>query len=369
MRLESIELHHIRMSLREPFETSFGVTREREAVLIRVCGLGGEGWGECVAGQRPDFSYETTSTAWSVLTDFLIPAAFATEVEGPQQLRRALDRVRGHPMAKAGLEAAVWDLFAAQAGQSLAHYLGGKAQRVAVGVSVGIRENTAALLKAVEEYTRLGYARVKTKIRPGRDVEDVRELRKAFPGLALQVDANAAYALADLQVFKALDDFDLAMIEQPLGATELTDHSRLQAQLRTPVCLDESISDVASAGAALDLGACRIVNIKPGRVGGLGEARRIHDMCASRNVPVWCGGMLETGIGRAANVALATLPNFRLPGDLSASDRYYAEDLIEQPFVLNSDSTLSVPTGPGIGVGLRWDRLRKFTLRRALLRA
>ncbi len=369
MRLELIELHHIRMSLRDPFETSFGVTREREALLVRVCARGGEGWGECVAGQRPDYSYETATSAWSTLTDFLIPAALATDADGPEQLRRALDGVRGNPMAKAGLEAAVWDLFAAQAGQSLAQYLGGKANRVAVGVSVGIQETTAALLKAVEGYARLGYARVKAKIRPGRDVEDVRALRKAFPGLAMQVDANAAYSLADLPVFKTLDEFDLAMIEQPLGATELTDHSRLQAQLRTPVCLDESLSDVASAGAALDLGACRIVNIKPGRVGGLAEARRIHDMCAQRGVPVWCGGMLETGIGRAANVALATLSNFRLPADLSASDRYYAEDLIEQPFVLNSDSTLTVPTGPGIGVNVRWDRLRKVTLRRALIRA
>lgn len=369
MRLESIELHHIRMPLREPFETSFGVTREREAVLVRACARGADGWGECVAGQRPDFSYETTSTVWHVLTDFLIPAALAIEVEEPQQLRRVLDGARGHPMAKAGLEAAVWDLFAKQAGQSLAQYLGGTGDRVTVGVSIGIQESTPALLQAVEEYVRRGYARVKVKIKPGRDVEEVRALRKAFPGLALQVDANAGYSLSDLPVFKALDELDLAMIEQPLGATELTDHSRLQAQLRTPVCLDESIGDAASAGAALDVGACRIINIKPARVGGLGEARRIHDLCAQRTVPVWCGGMLETGIGRAASVALATLPNFRLPGDLSASDRYYAEDLIEQPFVLNSDSTLTVPTGPGIGVDLRWDRLRRATLRRALLRA
>ncbi len=272
-------------------------------------------------------------------------------------------------MAKAGLEAALWDLLAKQAGQPLARFLGGKGERVAVGVSVGLQASSQQLVEKVAEYMAQGYARVKVKIKPGRDVENVRAVRKAYPGLALQVDANAAYKFSDLGVFKALDELDLAMIEQPLEATDLTDHSRLQAQLRTPLCLDESIADAASAGAAIDLGACRVINIKPGRVGGLEEARRIHDLCAQRSVPVWCGGMLETGIGRAANVALATLPNFRLPGDLSASARYYTEDLIEESFVLNSDSTLTVPTAAGIGVQIRADRLQRATLRRASFRA
>jgi len=369
MRLESIELHHIRLPLREPFETSFGITRERDAILVKVNAPGAQGWGECVAGQMPDFSYETTHTVWHVLSDFIIPAVLASALSEPQDLRRIAAGIRGHPMAKAGIEAALWDLFSVQAGQSLSRFLGGKAERVPVGVSVGIQDDIARLIETVEKYTHQGYARIKVKIKPGRDVEDVRAVRKAFPGLALQVDANAAYTLQDLAVFKALDDLDLAMIEQPLGTPNLTDHSRLQAQLRTPICLDESIGDAGGANAAIDLGACRVINVKPGRVGGLEEARRIHDLCAQRGVPVWCGGMLETGIGRAANVALATLPNFRLPGDLSASARYYAEDIIEQPFELNSDSTLTVPTGAGIGVRIRPDRLRRATLRRAVFKA
>jgi len=369
MRLESIELHHIRLPLRESFETSFGITRDRDAILVNIRAPGAQGWGECVAGQVPDFSYETTHTVWHVLSDFIIPAVLASELSEPQDLRRIAAGIRGHPMAKAGIEAALWDLFSLQAGQSLSRFLGGKAERVSVGVSVGIQDDTARLIETVENYTHQGYARIKVKIKPGRDVEDVRAVRKAFPGLALQVDANAAYTLQDLAVFKALDELDLAMIEQPLGAPNLTDHSRLQAQLRTPVCLDESIGDAGGASAAIDLGACRVINIKPGRVGGLEEARRIHDLCAQRGVPVLCGGMLETGIGRAANVALATLPNFRLPGDLSASARYYAEDIVERPFELNNDSTLTVPTGAGIGVSIRWDRLRRATLRRAVFKA
>jgi O-succinylbenzoate synthase len=365
MRLESIELHHIRLPLREPFATSFGTTLERDAILVRVAGDGLEGWGECTAGRVPDFSYETTNTVWHVLSDFLCPAAMAADIADPQGARQVAAGVRGHPMAKAGLEAALWDLFATRAGQPLSRFLGGKGDRVSVGVSVGLQASAGELVEKVGEYMAQGYARVKVKIKPGHDVDEVRAVRKAYPGLGLQVDANAAYKFSDLGVFKALDELDLAMIEQPLGATDLTDHSRLQAQLRTPLCLDESIADAASAGAAIDLGACRVINIKSGRVGGLEEARHIHDLCAQRAIPVWCGGMLETGIGRAANVALATLPNFRLPGDLSASARYYAEDLIEEPFVLNSDSTLSVPTAAGIGVRLRADRLQRATLRRA----
>ncbi len=369
MRLESIELLHVRLPLREPFTTSFGTTAERDAILVRVAAEGVEGWGECVAGKVPDYSYETTNTAWHVLSDFLCPAALAAEIADPQGLRKVTAAVRGHPMAKAGLEAALWDIFATRAGQPLSRYLGGTGDRIPVGVSVGLQASAERLVAKVGEYVGQGYARIKIKIKPGRDVNEVHAVRKAYPGLALQVDANAAYTFSDLGVFKALDELDLAMIEQPLEATGLTDHSRLQAQLRTALCLDESIADAASAGSAIDLGACRVINIKPGRVGGLEEARRIHDLCAQRSIPVWCGGMLETAIGRAANVALATLPNFRLPGDLSASDRYYAEDLVEEPFVLNSDSTLSVPTAPGIGVRIRVDRLQRATLRRARFKA
>ncbi len=364
MRLEQVELRHVRMSLVAPFETSGWVETDRDCIIVTVHGDGVTGWGECVASVEPWYAYETTTTAWHILADFLIPAVLGEKLTGPADAASRWRRVRGHPMAKAGLEMALWDLFARAHGVPLATFLGGVRDRVQVGVSVGVQPSLHALLETVAGYLADGYRRVKLKIKPGWDVDVVRAVRRAHPDLPLQVDANSAYTLDDLPVFQALDDLDLLLIEQPLGHDDLYDHAQLQRHLRTPICLDESILSPDHARWALALGSCRVINIKPGRVGGLGASRAIHDLCQARDVPVWCGGMLETGIGRAANLALASLPNFRLPGDISASARYYARDLVEPPFVLNDDGTMTVPQGPGIGVEVNLRRLEEVTIRR-----
>lgn len=370
MRPERITLHHISMPLVHPFETSFGVEANREAIIVCVEADGAAGWGECVAGRRPWYSYETVTTAWHILSDVLIPLVLGQELEKPRAVFDRFGRVRGHPMAKAGLEMAMWALAATQQETPLARLLGGRRDRVPVGVSVGVQESVDALLARVAGFLEQGYGRIKIKIKPGWDVAPVRALRRKFPDLLLQVDANSAYTLADTAVFKRLDEFDLLLIEQPLGHDDVYDHARLQQQIRTPICLDESIRSVAHARAALELGSCRIINIKPGRVGGHTASIRIHDLCRRRDVPVWHGGMLETGIGRAHSVALASLPGFTLPGDISASARYYAQDLVEPPFVLNSeDSTLGVPAAPGLGVAVNTERLQAVTLRTATFTA
>ena len=359
MKIERVELHHIELPLAHPFETSFGREFTRPCILVAVHGGGLIGWGECVAGAGPWYSSETIETAWHVLRDFLIPAVLGREVASPADVVARFRRVRGHPMARAALENGVWDLLAQAQGVSLADLLGGGKERVSVGVSVGIEPTLEALLEVVDRYVAEGYGRVKLKIKPGWDVDVVRAVRERWPDLPLQVDANCAYTLADVPVLRELDQFDLLLIEQPLHHDDIVDHARLQAQLRTPLCLDESIHSPDHARWALDIEACRVVNIKVGRVGGLTAARQIHDLCAERGVPVWCGGMLETNVGRATNVALATLPNFTLPGDISASARYYPEgrDIAAPNFVLDDDSTLSVPTGPGLGVRVVPERL------------
>jgi len=358
-----VTLFHIRMPLVHPFETSFGVEQDRECIIVRVEGDGAIGWGECVASAGPWYAYETTQTAWHILTRFLISMLLGRELSGPQEVFDRLRSVRGHPMAKAGLEMALWDLTASQQGVPLANLLGGTRERIPVGVSIGIQKSIPALLERIASFVEQGYARVKIKIKPNWDVDVVRAVRREFPDLKLQVDANSAYRLADAPVFQAMDDLDLLLIEQPLGHDDIYEHAKLQRQLRTPICLDESIVSIDHARVALELGSCRVINIKPGRVGGHASSIRIHDLCREQGVPVWHGGMLETGIGRAHNVALASLPGFTLPGDISASDRYYAEDLIDPPFTLNPDSTLTVPKGPGIGVTVNEERLRRVTLR------
>ena len=357
VRIERVDLHYIELPLAHPFETSFGRETARPCILVAVRADGLTGWGECVAGAGPWYSYETIGTAWHVLRDFLIPAVVGQEVTAPADVVARFRRVRGHPMARAALENAVWDLLAQVQGVSLARFLGGRKDRVEVGVSIGIEPTLKGLLDQVGRYVAEGYGRVKLKIRPGWDVEVVRAVRQRWPDLPLQVDANGAYTLADAPVFQELDRFDLLLIEQPFHYDDIVDHARLQSQLRTPVCLDESIPSPQHARWALEMGACRVINIKVGRVGGLTAARQIHDLCAERGVPVWCGGMLETNVGRAANVALATLPNFALPGDISASARYYREDIAKPDFILNEDSTLSVPSGPGLGVRVLPERL------------
>ena len=350
MKIERIELHHIELPLAHPFETSFGREIDRPCILVSVCAEGLTGWGECVAGDGPWYSYETIGTAWHVLRDFLAPAVLGQEVESPADVVARFRRVRGHQMARAALEDAMWDLLAQAQGIPLASMLGGQAERVKVGVSVGIEQTLGELFDKVERYVGEGYGRVKLKIKPGWDVDVIRAVRERWPDLSLQVDANCAYTLADAPTLRELDQFDLLLIEQPLHHDDIVDHAKLQAQLSTPICLDESIHSPEHARWALDIAACRVINIKVGRVGGLTASRQIHDLCAERGVPVWCGGMLETNVGRAANVAVATLPNFKLPGDISASARYYQRDIAAPNFVLNDDSTLSVPSEPGLGV-------------------
>ena len=363
MRIERIELHHIELPLRTPFENSQGREIVRPAILVAVQSDGLSGWGECVAGSGPWYTGETVGTAWHVLADFLAPRLLGQEITEPEQVAAAFAAVRGHPMARASLEAAVWDLLGQARGDSLATMLGGERNAVPVGVSLGIAPSLDALLAQVEEYVAAGYRRVKLKIKPGWDVEPLAAVRARWPDLPLQVDANSAYTLADAAHLAELDRFDLLLIEQPLHHDDLVDHAALQSRLSTPICLDESIHSPEHARWALDIGACRVVNVKPGRVGGLGAAKQIHDLCLSRGVPVWCGGMLETNVGRAGNLALASLPGFTLPGDISASARYFHQDIAAPDFTLNADSTITVPDGPGLGVRVLPERLAAARLR------
>lgn len=361
-RLLAIELRLVSLPLVRPFRTSFGEETTKEAILIRVETSDGAGWGECGASPDPRYSEEFNEGAWLVIREHLAPALLGAGDVGASGVASALAWARGHRMAKAAIEMAVLDAELRAAGRSLASYLGADKNRVACGVSIGITPTLDGLLDQVDGYLQDGYRRIKLKIEPGNDVERVSAVRRAHPGVALSVDANAAYTLGDFAVFEELDVLDLSMIEQPLAHEDLVDHAKLQRRIGTPICLDESIRSAADARAAIELGACRIINIKAGRVGGLLEAKRIHDLALAQGMPVWCGGLLETGIGRAANVALAALPGFTLPGDTSASSRYFAEDLTE-PFVLDPDGTMAVPSGPGLGVEPRPDRLEAGTLR------
>ncbi len=369
MRIHSAEIRQLRMRLQSPFETSFGVEIDRECLVLCLEADGLQGWGECVADRNPGYCYETTGTAWHILTEFMLPAVLQHEIPNPGDLRQLLGGIRGHPLARAAIEMALWDLHGRAQGRSLSQLFGGQRRKVEVGVSVGIQKDVPELLRVVRSYLSDGYARVKLKIKPGRDLAETAAVRKAFPDLRLQVDANSAYTLESAGVFRGMDDLGLLLIEQPLAEDDLIDHARLQSQLRTPLCLDESILSARHARQALEIDACRVINLKPARVGGYAEAIDIHDLCRERRVAVWCGGMLETGIGRAANLALASLPGFTLPGDISATDRYYEVDVARPRFTLNPGSTLTVPDGPGLGIEVDLEALDRFTLRRARLPA
>jgi len=368
MLIDRIELIHIKMILVSPFVTSMGTEYDEEHIIVRVDGDGVTGWGESVAEGTPYYSYETVPTAWHILRDFLIPSVLGKEFSDIGEAISLYSKVRGHMMAKAGLEAALWDAMAKAKGISLSELLGGSRSKVDVGVSIGIQSSESALVKKVEAYLAEGYKRIKIKIAPGHDIQYVTALRKELPGLILQVDANSAYSLDDIALFKRLDEHNLLLIEQPLGYEDIFDHSKLQRELKTPICLDESIHSLDDTRAAIELDSCRIINIKPGRVGGFTESKLIHDYCASKNIPVWHGGMLESGIGRAGNVALASLPNFTLPGDISASKRYYKEDIVEPEFVVNKDGTMNVPGKPGIGVEVNLDSLKRVSVRNEIFR-
>jgi o-succinylbenzoate synthase len=360
MKLAGVELRRVVMPLVSPFRTSTGTETERDVLVVRVVGPEAEGWGECAAFGVPHYSAEYTAGAADVIVRFLAPALARLPEVPAAGVAPALAGTKGHPMAKSALEMAVLDAELRGAGRSLADYLGAQRSRVEVGVSVGIAGSVAQLLDTVAGYVAAGYGRVKLKIEPGWDLEPVQAVRERFGSdLALQVDANGAYTSADTAHLRRLDSFDLLLIEQPLAEDDLRGHATLAAALRTPICLDEPITGAAAAAEALSLGACSVINIKPGRVGGYLEARKVHDVCVAHGAAAWCGGMLETGLGRAANLALAALPGFTLPGDISASDRYFATDLTT-PLTLEH-GRLSVPRGPGIGVTPDPAALDRFT--------
>lgn len=367
MTIEKIELFLCRLPLVHFFETSFGRQYERTFVLVRVAGDGHEGWGEAVAEANPYYSSETTETVWHIVTGFIAPLVVGRSFAHPRDVFPALHRIRGHNMAKAGVEMAIWDLFARREGRPLSALLGGTRARIASGVSIGIQDSFDQLLEKVEKERAAGYRRIKIKIKPGWDIEAVERIRARFGDIPLQVDANAAYTLNDAALLARLDPFKLLLIEQPLDYDDVMDHAELQRRIATPVCLDESIHTVRVARDAIDAKACRIINIKPGRVGGHQASIELHDLCAAHGIPVWHGGMLESGIGRAHNIHLASLPNFSLPGDISASKRYYQQDLIEPAIDVAPDGTIPVPDGPGIGVNVVRDRVDQATIRHVSL--
>jgi O-succinylbenzoate synthase len=369
MRIERAELRQIELPFVFPFETSFGREDTKACVLVRLYADGLEGWGEAPAAAAPLYNEETVGTAWHVLEEFILPLLLGRDLDDPREFPPLVRHLRRHHMAKAGAEAALWDLYCQRRGISLAEALGGTRRTVEVGVSLGIEPDVAILLGRIEEFLKRGYRRIKVKIKPGWDVGVVRQIRDRFGGIRLQVDANSAYTPAQASVLRALDEFDLLLIEQPLGEDDIVDHAALQKQLRTPICLDESIVTPDDARKALDLGSCRVINIKAARLSGLAAGVQTHDLCRARGIPVWCGGLLETGIGRATNLALASLPNFVLPSDLSASDRYFQEDLIDPPVTLNADGTITVPTTPGLGFAVRTERIDRATTRRTSLPA
>lgn len=369
MKIERIELRRIALPYVAPFETSGWREEANHAVIVRLSAAGAEGWGEAPVSSGPWYNEETQSTAWVMLREVLAPMLLAAELSGPEDVDALFQPVRANRIARSGLEFAAWDLFGRLEGRPLSAMLGGTRERVDVGVSVGIQPDIDTLLRVVGGYVEAGYRRVKLKIKPGWDVEPTRAVRETWPDLRLQVDANSIYTLAQAEQLARLDAFDLLLIEQPLAHDDIIDHAKLQRQLRTPICLDESIVSPEHARWAIELGACSVINIKPSRVGGLSPARQIHDMAQAAGLPVWCGGMLETGIGRAANVALASLPNFSLPGDISASDRYFRRDVVRNPFALNPDSTLTVPAAPGSGAEVDEEMLDSVTLERIALPA
>ena len=367
MKIEKIELFLCRLPLVHFFETSFGRSYDRTFVLIRVEGDGHEGWGESVAEANPYYSSETTETVWHIIASFIAPLVLGRSFDHPRAIFAALKRIRGHNMAKAGVEMAAWDLYARIQGQPLSRVLGGTRDRIASGVSIGIQDSFDQLIEKIENELSAGYQRIKIKIKPGWDVDAVDRVRAKFGNIPLQVDANAAYTLDDTALLARLDPYDLLLIEQPLDYDDVMDHAALQLQMKTPVCLDESIHTVRIARDAIDAKACRIINIKPGRVGGHQASIELHDLCQANAIPVWHGGMLESGIGRAHNIHLASLPNFTLPGDIAASKRYYQPDLIDPPIDIARDGTIAVPTAPGIGVNIVRERVDRATLRQLSL--
>jgi len=362
VKIKQIILRHMKMSLLSPFTTSFMTLKEKEFILIEVLNHDGlSGWGESVALTIPLYNEETLKTNWHILEDFLIPIVLKNPISHPEKTSQLFSHIKANYMAKSALEGAIWDLYAKEQNITLAQALGGKLTDIEVGISIGIQENISDLLSLISQYVQDGYKRIKLKIKPGWDVEIIRQVRQQFPDIPLMADANSAYTLQDINSLKELDNFNLMMIEQPLAHDDIIDHAQLQKHLNTPICLDESIHSEEDARKAIQLGSCRIINIKIGRVGGLTEARKIHNLCLSYNIPVWCGGMLESGIGRAHNIALTALPNFSLPGDTAASSRYWDQDII-LPEVTVHKGIITIPSLPGIGYKVNKEKIEKLTL-------
>ncbi|HEY1502412.1 MAG TPA: o-succinylbenzoate synthase [Acidobacteriaceae bacterium] len=369
MRIDAIFLRELRLPLVKPFQTSFGTTTDRRILLVELRGEGLSGWGECVAGEHPFFSDETVDTAWLVIQQELAPLLAAADPEHGGKCQSIFRQVRGHRMAKAALENAVWDLEAQMRGIPLAELLGGTRETINCGVSIGIQSSLEQQLAEVETEVNAGYQRIKLKCKPGWDVHVLEAVRNRWPQIQLSVDANSAYRLNDSDHIMTFDEFNLLMIEQPLWADDFYFHSMLQKRLATPICLDESIRNRRDALAAIEMESCRIINIKCGRVGGFSEAIAVHNAAQERGVPVWCGGMLETGIGRAHNIALSSLDNFTLPGDVSASKRYWREDIIDPEVVVSKTGEITVPDTPGRGFEVRTDLVEKLTVRREEVRS
>ena len=363
-KIERVRLREIRMPLVHFFETSFGRTYERNMVLVEVMSNGVSGWGEVTAGENPFYNEEWTLSAWHIVRDYAAPRILGQTLESAEGVEPLTRHIRGHNMARGGLEAAVWDLQARLNDNPLWKEIGGGArQEIGCGVSIGIQNNVAELLKKIEIEVAAGYQRIKIKIKPGWDYDVMKAVRQEFPNIKLMGDANSAYTLADIDRLQRLDEFYLMMLEQPLDHDEIYDHVELQSKLQTPICLDECIRSAHQAEQAIRIGACKIINIKLGRVGGFGEAKRVHDVCQRHRIPVWCGGMLEAGIGRAHNIALSTLPGFVLPGDVSASRRYWKQDIINPWVEVSPQGTIAVPDGPGFGYPLDLPFLDSITLR------
>jgi O-succinylbenzoate synthase len=369
MHIEAVTLRKLKMRLKTPFETSFGVTCERTVVLVEVLADGVTGWAEVTTTEGPFYNSETADTAWLIIRRFLAPLVLGKNLSSASEIPRIFAAIRGHEMARATVENALWDIEAQQMKLPLAKLLGGTHSEIQCGVSLGLQASPEALLEKVAVELQAGYQRIKLKIKPGQDLDFVRAVRKAHPGILLSVDANSAYTLADVEHLKRLDEFNLLMMEQPLWWDDIANHAKLQKQLKTSICLDECIRHARDAETALDLDAARIINIKLGRVGGHTSAREIQALCLARNIPVWCGGMLECGIGRVHNIAISSLRGYTLPGDVSASKRYWEEDLIDPPVEVSPRGTIPVPTSPGLGYHVRQDLIERWTVEKETWRA
>ncbi len=369
MKVDAITLRELQMPLKHFFETSFGRVTHRRICLVSVDCEGVEGWGECVAAEGPFFSYEWIETAWATIREFLAPALLSSKLVGARESGKLMARVRGHNMAKAAVENALWDAEARQIGQPLWRLLAGTRSEIASGVSIGIQDSHEQLLENIQRELNAGYQRIKVKVKPGWDLKVLEKIRARWPGITLSCDANSAYRPSDLDHLRRFDDFNLLMIEQPLWEDDILHHAKLQRQLKSAICLDESIHNGRDAETAIELGACRIVNVKVGRVGGFSEAIAVHDLCQRGEIPVWCGGMLETGIGRAGNIALSTLPNFRLPGDVSASKRYWSEDIVDPEIEVSAKGTIVVSNKMGLGYEIKKDLIDRLTVRKETIKA